>query len=349
VASAQRGGCKDGCADNVDLPVAAQTRQQFGLEAGPSVSSPRTDPAVIYQHPLAYLLGLEGIALLRAFSGVYDREFTLARLAEVQALLESAEELGDGVEARPITTSEGYDRWAPFYDEPGNQLLDIEQPIVREILDCLPVGVALDAACGTGRHTAHLASLGHRVIGVDTSAEMLARAREKVPGGEFHEADLREVPLPDDSVDLVVCAIALSHVADLEGALAELVRVLRPSGHLVISDSRGLIGDIGLPLVRVGPDGELGYMPIWSRLASDYLAAALPLGLEVRRCEEPRRPSPLFGDDGTDLYDGARPPAHAPGDPPNVWSLHALATAATNAAWRGNPAAIVWHFQVSSG
>ena len=33
---------------------------------------------VIYQHPMAYLLGLEGIALLRAFSGVYDREFTLA-------------------------------------------------------------------------------------------------------------------------------------------------------------------------------------------------------------------------------------------------------------------------------
>jgi hypothetical protein len=59
---------------------------------------------VIYQHPLAYLLGLEGIALLRAFSGAYDREFTLARLREIQTLLDSAEELGDGVEARPITT-----------------------------------------------------------------------------------------------------------------------------------------------------------------------------------------------------------------------------------------------------
>lgn len=35
--------------------------------------------AVIFQHPLAYLLGLEGVALLRAFSGAYDREFTLAR------------------------------------------------------------------------------------------------------------------------------------------------------------------------------------------------------------------------------------------------------------------------------
>jgi ubiquinone/menaquinone biosynthesis C-methylase UbiE len=303
---------------------------------------------LIYQHPLAYLLGLEGIALLRAFSGAYDRDFTVARFRDIQALLDSAEELGEGVEARPITTREGYDRWAPFYDEPGNQLLEIEQPIVREILDSLPVGVALDAACGTGRHSAYLASLGHEVIGVDTSPEMLARAREKVPEGAFHEADLHDVPLADDSVDLVVCAIALSHVANLDQALAELVRVLRPDGHLVISDSRGLIGDIGLPLVRVGPGGEVGYMPTWSRLASDYLAAALPLGLQVRRCEEPRRPSPLVGDDGTDLYDGVRPPDHLPGDPPNIWSLHARATAATNAAWRDQPAAIIWHFQLSA-
>lgn len=292
---------------------------------------------MIYQHPLAYLLGLEGLALLRAFSGAYDRDFTQARFREIQSLL-AADELGDGVEARPITTREGYDRWAPFYDEPGNQLLEIEQPIVREILDGLPVGVALDAACGTGRHTEYLASLGHTVIGVDTSPEMLARARAKVPDGTFFEADLHDVPLADDSVDLVVCAIALSHVADLTPALTELVRVLRPSGHLVISDSRGLIGDIGLPLVRIGPTGDVGYMPVHARLASEYLAAALPLGLQVRRCEEPRRPTPLHGE-------GARPPDHVPGDPPNIWSLHALAPAATNAAWRGNPASIIWHFQ----
>ena len=308
----------------------------------------RIDTPVIYQHPLAYLLGLEGIALLRAFSGVYERDFTIARLHEVEMLLDSVDELGDGVEARTITTREGYARWAEFYDEPGNQLLDLEQPVVREILDGLPVGVALDAACGTGRHTAYLAALGHKVIGVDTSPEMLGLAREKVPDGEFYEADLHDVPLGNDSVDLVVCAIALSHVPDLAPAFAEFVRVLRPNGHLVISDSRGLIGDIGLPLVKMGPEGNFGYMPTWSRLASDYLAAALPLGLQVRRCEEPRRPSPLVDDDGTSLYDGAPPPDHVPGAPPNIWALHRFCAAAANAAYRGNPAAIIWHFQLSS-
>ena len=65
-------------------------------------------------------------------------------------------------------------------------------------------------------------------------------------------------------------------------------------------------------------------MPTYARLASDYLAAALPLGLHVRRCEEPRTPSPLLGDDGVTLYDGVRLPDPVPGDPPYIWSLHSL-------------------------
>jgi hypothetical protein len=58
--------------------------------------------SVLYQHPLAYLLGLEGIALLHAFAGDYDRDFTLARFDEIRALLDAAEELGDGVTVDPI-------------------------------------------------------------------------------------------------------------------------------------------------------------------------------------------------------------------------------------------------------
>lgn len=49
------------------------------------------------------------------------------------------------------------------------------------------------------------------MIGVDTSAAMLEHARKKVPEGEFHEADLHQLPLPDDHVDLVVCGLALMH------------------------------------------------------------------------------------------------------------------------------------------
>jgi ubiquinone/menaquinone biosynthesis C-methylase UbiE len=309
-------------------------------------SEPRIEPPVIYQHPLAYLLGLEGIALLRAFAGEYDRDFTMARLDEIRALLDSAADLGEGTTVHPIPTTEGYASWAQFYDEPGNQLIDLEQPIVREILAGLPRGVALDAACGTGRHSAYLASLGHTVIGVDSSAAMLERARENVPAGEFQEAELHDLPLPVDHVDLVVCALALIHVPALEPVLAEFVRVLRPGGHLVISDQRGLMTSIGVPVVKTGPDGSPGYMPIRTRLTSDYLAAALPLGLQVRRCEEPRRPFPLVDDGDLRSATGDVFPDHVRGAPPNIWALHRWCTAATNAAYRDSPAVVILHFQL---
>ncbi len=300
---------------------------------------------MIYQHPLAYLVGMEGIALLRAFSGDYDEAFTAARLAETRALLDSAEQFGRGATTGPISSVDGYRDWAPVYDEPGNQLIDLEQPVVREILDGLAPGIALDAACGTGRHSVYLAALGYKVIGVDNSPAMLAKARVKIPAGEFHEAELHALPVPDGHVDVVVCALALTHVADLAPVFAEFVRVLRPGGHLVISDPRGLFGVIGVPVVKTGPDGTPGFIPGRVRLTSDYLTAALPLGLQVRRCEEPRRPYPLVDRSGTPptVDDPGPAPADAPYD---IWALHRFATEATNATYRDSPAAIVWHFQL---
>jgi SAM-dependent methyltransferase len=315
------------------------------------MASSATESPVIYQHPLAYLLGLEGLALLRAFAGGYDREFTLARFDEIRRLLASPDAFGTWVEAYPISTREGYDAWAASYDEQSNQLLELEQPIVHEILDGLPVGVALDAACGTGRHAAYLASLGHAAIGVDSSPGMLERARANVPRGEFHEGALHALPLPDDAVDVVVCAIALVHLEDIEGPFREFARVLRAGGHLVVSDQCGLIGNIGFPVVFEGPEldrpeGELGYIPVYLRSASEYLAAALPLGFRVLRCEEPRVPSPLLDEDGRTVHDGERLPPQDPDEPFSIWNLHAEAIDATNAAWHRKPSSIIWHFQL---
>ena len=76
-------------------------------------------PGTVYQHPLAYLLALEGMALAHGFVGEYDREFTLERLAEVRALLDSAGDFGDGRTARPIDVTEGYARGRRPTTPPG--------------------------------------------------------------------------------------------------------------------------------------------------------------------------------------------------------------------------------------
>jgi hypothetical protein len=151
---------------------------------------------VIYQHPLAYLLGLEGAALLRGWAGDHDREFVRARLAEVRRLLHN-EALAehDGVDVGRGDTLAGYRAWSATYDDGRNSLFDADEPLVHEILAALPTGTAVDAACGTGRYAEHLAARGHRVIGVDSSAEMLDRARARVPRHEIAD------PLPPATPD----------------------------------------------------------------------------------------------------------------------------------------------------
>jgi SAM-dependent methyltransferase len=143
------------------------------------------------------------------------------------------------------------------------------------------------------------------------------------------------------TVDVIVCALALTHVPDLAAALTEFVRVLRPGGHLVISDSRGLFGYFGPPVPVHTRNGGLGVLPHWNRLTSDYLAAALPLGLQVRLCAEPRRPAPLIDPDAKPAIEDL-----TGDDAPSIWVLHTFCPAATNAAYHDNPAAIVWHFQL---
>ncbi|HCT77550.1 MAG TPA: SAM-dependent methyltransferase [Micromonosporaceae bacterium] len=295
---------------------------------------------MIYQRPLAYLLGLEGTALLRAFGGDYDRDFEEARITEIRRLLDSPPLDTEGVLATRVDTVDGYRAWSATYDQPGNGLFVHEQPIVHEILDSLPTGVALDAACGTGRYTEYLAAQGHRVIGVDSSPDMLARACTRVPQAEFHQGDLHEVPLPDDHVDIVVCALALTHVPDLKPVFAEFARVLRPGGHLVISDVHQELVSLGsVPRMRSAA-GEPGFLPAYRHRASDYLNAALPLGLQARRCDEPRM---RIDDNNAGMADDI---AVGPWDG-WPWSLHGLVPAAHRAAYNGTPATIIWHFQIN--
>ncbi len=295
---------------------------------------------MIYQRPLAYLLGLEGVALLRAFAGDFDRDFGEARVAEIRQLLDSPALSGEGVLATRVDTVDGYRVWSATYDQPGNGLFAHEEPIVHDILSGIPAGTALDAACGTGRHAGYLAAKGHRVIGVDSSPDMLGRARRRVPEADFREGELHHIPVPDGHVDIVVCALALTHLPDVRPVIAEFARVLRPGGHLVITDVHHELVALGsVPRVR-SADGEPGLLPAYRHRASDYLGGALPLGLQLRRCDEPRFSA---GDVSGRMTDDV---STGPWDlwP---WSLLGVAPAAAAAAWNDTPTVVVWHFQLT--
>ena len=123
-----------------------------------------------------------------------------------------------------------FDAMARSYDAaydargaPGRALRD-RLATVLELAGDGP-GDALDAGMGPGRLVAELEHRGWRTSGVDVSAAMVALARERVPAARLEVAPLEALPFPG----------ALEYADDLEAGLAELARVLRPSGRAVVS------------------------------------------------------------------------------------------------------------------
>jgi|GEM_PF-304453 len=135
-----------------------------------------------------------------------------------------------------------------------------EWPAVRDLLAPLDGTRVLDAACGDGFYTARLVESGADAVGVDASPEMVARARERFDGdgrgdaereerGDADDGGSPEVPIreadltdglpgfDDEAFDLVLCQLALEHVADWPAVFEAFARVVRPGGRVVVSTS----------------------------------------------------------------------------------------------------------------
>jgi ubiquinone/menaquinone biosynthesis C-methylase UbiE len=267
-----------------------------------------------------FLLGVEGIALMRHL--FEDDLRTAARIEEITHIVSGGDDVYQlGVDVPTVDSRAGYARWSETYDNAGNPLIEVEQPVVWSIFDGVRPGAALDAACGTGRHARRLAELGHDVVGVDGSPEMLRVATRSVPNAVFHESDLCSLPLESASVDLVVCALALEHVADLSSAITELTRVLRSGGRMVLSDLHPAAVTLGGVAYFQDAGGGAGVVRGYGHLHGEYLRAFEKVGLRVRQCLEPR-----FG------------PAEAAMQGP----ASTFIPAAAEAAYVGVPGALIW-------
>jgi SAM-dependent methyltransferase len=114
--------------------------------------------------------------------------------------------------------------------------LDKRAAFVRRLV---PRGSVLDVGCGTGLLAERLSAAGYRVVGIDPSEGMLAVMRDRSPGVEAVKGSGDDLPFEHDRFDLVVTVATLHHIAaaDRVGAtLAEMVRVCRPGGRVVVWD-----------------------------------------------------------------------------------------------------------------
>lgn len=200
--------------------------------------------------------------------------------------------------------------WRP-YDGMGDEFLahaedgaynaHYDRPAVLELLGDVRGRRVLDAGCGPGLYADELLARGAEVVGFDASAAMVELARARVGDrAEIRVARLGEpLPYADDSVDLVVCALAIHYVADRHATFAEFHRVLRPGGAAVVSTQHpttdwlrkgGSYFDHVLETDTWALASGSHQVQFWREPLSDLCAAATDSGFVIQRLVEPRSP-----------------------------------------------------------
>jgi SAM-dependent methyltransferase len=137
-------------------------------------------------------------------------------------------------------TRSAYDTIAADYAEKHHAVLDtlpLERGLLGAFADLVGTRPVVDVGCGPGIATAHLASLGVDVFGVDLSPAMVTAARRTYPTLRFEVGSMTALDLPDDSVGGVVGWYSTMHIPTdlLPGVFAEFRRVLVSGGHVALA------------------------------------------------------------------------------------------------------------------
>lgn len=133
-----------------------------------------------------------------------------------------------------------FDGVAAHYDV-TNDILSAGNAVLWRIatvkaIDAKPGERVLDIAAGTGTSSAAIAKSGAEVVALDFSAGMVAVGRKRQPAIEFIVGNAEELPFGDNEFDAVTISFGLRNVNRPKVALAEMYRVLKPGGRLVICE-----------------------------------------------------------------------------------------------------------------
>lgn len=198
-----------------------------------------------------------------------------------------------------LNPKEAYQLWAPTYDDvEDNALLFAEESCILPMLaQCSIEGkTVLDAGCGTGRYLVKLRAREPKlIIGVDFVPAMLRKAQEKLGGNarsSLQLAELEHLPFKDSSLDFLLSTLALDHLSDLLSGIAELARVLRNGGQMIISTFHPVGSELGWKrtFLRKNRNGDSNTIAVkyFGHQTSDYLKAFTLNGLNVLKMMEPR-------------------------------------------------------------
>jgi ubiquinone/menaquinone biosynthesis C-methylase UbiE len=134
-----------------------------------------------------------------------------------------------------VSALEAHRIWAENYDTNPNPLLALERRVMSDLLTPTTAMRVVDVACGTGRWMTWFANTGATVFGVEVCEEMLGQAPSNLHGS-FALGCAEHLPISANTADLIVCSFAAGYFPRLEQAIAEMARITRSGGNVVIAD-----------------------------------------------------------------------------------------------------------------
>jgi 2-polyprenyl-3-methyl-5-hydroxy-6-metoxy-1,4-benzoquinol methylase len=163
-----------------------------------------------------------------------------------------------------------HERWiGDFYTEEGGRFFELAFDEIAARLASRGKPTVLDAGCGDAAQSIRLARRGIPVVAIDLSEYILDKARANAAAKglgqmiRFERGNLLQLPVADNSYDCVLCWGVLMHVPEVEKAMSELARAVKPGGLLIVSENnmwslealaaravRGLLGGALLKRLR---------------------------------------------------------------------------------------------------
>jgi ubiquinone/menaquinone biosynthesis C-methylase UbiE len=192
---------------------------------------------------------------------------------------------------RENATKAGYDRWAASYDDhdPSTWL---DEPFLLEQLHTFPGCRILDVGSGTGRYLRRLTPSRYRIVGVDLSRHMLARASQHLGRRAdvlLVQASAASLPFLPKSFDRIMSGLLVDHLESPRQFFMEVSAMLAPEGRAVVAavhpDMQRMTGtDIHIE----GPGDDAIHIPGYLHEVEHLAAAAREAGMKVVAIEEPR-------------------------------------------------------------